>query len=138
MTDNPIDTVIAQAARDQEVRRGREFAFTLVSAFLVLGLLALGKARRSGATVSFALALVFLLGGLVLPERLGPLRRAWMRAGEAIGMVTTPILMGGVYYLVLTPIAFVRRVRRRGSPTQPSGWHHREPLPPPSRMERQF
>jgi cell division protein FtsW (lipid II flippase) len=130
--------VSSSAMREREEKAGREFAFTLAGAFLVVGLLALRKARHFAATVSFALALILLLAGLIVPGRLGPLRRAWMRIGEVIGGLTTPVLMAAMYYLVLTPIASVRRVRRRGRSLHRAGWYHREPLPPPSRMERQF
>jgi uncharacterized membrane protein len=133
-----MDPTMRPATLEREVRAGREFAFTLAGAFLVLGLLALRKARHYPTTVSFGLALAFLLAGLVLPGRLGPLRRAWMMIGKTIGMVTTPLLMGAVYYLILSPIAFVRRVRRRESSKESSAWRSRPPLPPPIRMERQF
>jgi hypothetical protein len=130
--------VSSPATREREKKSGREFALTLAGAFVVLGVLALRKVRPFAATVSFAFALGLLLAGVIVPGRLGPLRRAWMKFGEVIGGLTTPVLMGAVYYLVLTPIASVRRVRRRGRSVHGSGWRHRQPLPPPSRMERQF
>ncbi|HEU4749107.1 MAG TPA: hypothetical protein VFS56_11440, partial [Gemmatimonadaceae bacterium] len=76
---------------------------------------------------------------LLIPGRLGPVRRAWMRLGEGIGRITTPVILAIVYYAVVTPVALVRRApallrHSRGE----SGWHQRPPLPPPARLERQF
>ena len=122
----------------RRVREGRVFAFTLAGGFLVLGLLALRKGRYTVATLGFAFTAVSLLAGLLVPGRLGPLRRGWMKLGESIGAVTTPVLMAALYYLVVTPTAMLRRLRSRPRTTKASRWHQRAPLPPASRMERQF
>jgi hypothetical protein len=51
-----------------------------------------------------------VLAALVLPQRLGPVERAWMGFAHAISRVTTPILMGVVYYVTLVPIGLVMQV----------------------------
>jgi hypothetical protein len=61
-----------------------------------------------------------------------------MKIGEAIGFLTTPILMTVVYYLVITPIALLRRAFAKPRAVRDSNWRRRPPLPPASRMERQF
>jgi hypothetical protein len=135
---DPFDRVTPRTPREREAHAGRVFAFTLAGAFLLLGLLARHRLRYYPATVTFALAFIFFLAGAIVPGRLGPLRRAWMKIGEMIGLVTTPVFLGAVYYLILSPIAFFRRGRRGGRFTRGPKWFHRDPLPPPGRMERQF
>ena len=130
------DADSTRAALRQRARDGRTFALTLAVGFLVLGLLFWRKERHSAASVSFSLSAVCLLAGVVIPGRLEPLRSRWMKMGELIGLVTTPVLMAALYYLVMTPAGILRRFRR--PPKKKSGWHQREPLPPASRMERQF
>lgn len=120
------------------MREGRTFALTLAGGFFVLGLLALRKERDPAAAVTFALSAVSVLAGLLVPARLEPLRHGWMKLGEAIGHVTTPVLMALVYYLVVTPPGMLRRFRSRRSPRTGSHWHRRAALPPATRMERQF
>jgi hypothetical protein len=120
------------------VRENRSFAITLAGGFLIVGLIALWRQRQQPATISLALSVVSLLAGLLLPGRLGPLRRAWMKIGDVISIVTTPVLMGAVYYLVFTPPGLLRRMRSRRRSKGESSWHKRAPLPPASRMERQF
>ena len=46
---------------------------------------------------------------------LGPVERAWMGLAHAISKVTTPIVMGVMYLLVLTPVGLLRR-RFGGNP----------------------
>ena len=48
--------------------------------------------------------------GLVAPDSLRPVYRVWMRFGLMLSRVTTPLIMGLVFYLVVTPFGLVRRV----------------------------
>jgi hypothetical protein len=50
------------------------------------------------------------VAGLAIPTYLGPVERAWMQLAHLISKVTTPIVMGVMYLLVLTPVGFLRRV----------------------------
>ena len=43
--------------------------------------------------------------GLIAPMSLRPVYRAWMRLGLVLGRITTPVIMGAAFYLVVTPIA---------------------------------
>jgi hypothetical protein len=90
-------------------REGRKFAFTLAIAFGVFAGVAWWRGGATVPTVLGALAGLFAFGGLVAPTRLGPVERAWMGLAHAISKVTTPIFMGVVYYLVITPVGIVRR-----------------------------
>jgi len=53
-----------------------------------------------------------LLGawGLIAPLSLRPLYRAWMRFGLLLSKITTPIIMGLVFYLVITPFSLISKV----------------------------
>ena len=131
------DTDSSQATERRNARDNRTFALTLAGGFLFVGLLALWKARQPVAAVALGLSVASLLAALVLPSRLGPIRRGWMKIGDGLSYVTTPILMGLVYYVVFTPSGILRRLVTRGT-KEPTSWEKRTPLPPPSRMERQF
>ena len=93
---------------------GRKFGLTVGLAFAAFGGLLWWRDKPTAATVLLALGGVLILAGLVIPTRLGPVERAWMALAHAISKVTTPIFMGIVYFVVLTPIGWIRR--RRGSP----------------------
>jgi hypothetical protein len=61
-----------------------------------------------------ALSVTLLFAGAVTPTILGPVRRGWMALAHLLSKVTTPLVMGIVYFLVLTPIAlFMRAIGRR-------------------------
>jgi Saxitoxin biosynthesis operon protein SxtJ len=111
---------------------GRKFAFTLAAAFGVLAAVLWWRDRQTVSTVLAAVAAAFALAGLLLPGHLGPVYRGWMGFAHAISKVTTPIFMGVVYYLVITPIGFLRRAFG-GNPLRahqgPSGWVDRAESP---------
>lgn len=129
-------SAVVLAARTS--REGRTFALTLAVGFLFVALLMYRKHLYVSCVAALALSTISLLAGLLVPRRLQPVRRAWMKLGEVIGLVTTPILMAIVYYLILTPVAILKRLITRRRPVRDSHWHQRPPLPPPARMERQF
>jgi hypothetical protein len=53
--------------------------------------------------------------GLVAPQSLGAVYRGWMKFGLLMSKVTTPVIMGIVFYLVITPIGLLRRLSGRDS-----------------------
>jgi saxitoxin biosynthesis operon SxtJ-like protein len=128
-----VDDSVARKTRD-----GRIFALTLAGGFLCLALVAEWRHAPRVAAVAAVVAVVSLLAATLVPGKLEPIRRAWMKLGESLAYLTTPIVMAIVYYLVVTPIGLLRRARGVGRPTEASSWHRREPLPPRERMERQF
>ena len=122
----------------REVRDGRVFALTLAGGFLFLALLTYWRHAPRVAVTAAALAAISLLAATLIPGKLEPIQRVWMKIGESIGYITTPIAMAIVYYLAVTPIAAVRRIRRTRRQSVGSNWHRRPPLPERERMERQF
>ena len=61
----------------------------------------------------------WLVGGilwswaLVAPGTLKPVYRWWMRLGLVLSRITTPIILGIVFYLMIAPVGFIRRLGRR-------------------------
>jgi hypothetical protein len=112
---------------------GRKFGLTLAAAFGVLAAIAWWRGREYAPIVLGTLAGLFLLGGALVPSRLGPVQRGWMGMAHAISKVTTPIFMGVVYFLVITPAGVLRRLfggnSLRSATKQASGWVDRRTTP---------
>lgn len=53
--------------------------------------------------------LLVILGG-VLPRVLTPLHRGWMAVGHALGWLNTRIILGLVFYGMITPMGLVMRL----------------------------
>jgi hypothetical protein len=95
--------------------------FHFWNAGFVVGLLALGA--------------VFLLFAWVAPRRLGPLTAAWMRFGEFLGRFVSPIVLGVIFFGIITPVAAATRMFGRDElrlkrTTEKTYWIDRRPPGP--------
>jgi Saxitoxin biosynthesis operon protein SxtJ len=91
-------------------REGRKFAFTVGIAFLVLAGLSAWRGHYYPPRVMGALGGALLLAGLLVPGHLGRVQGWWMGLAHAISKVTAPIVVGILYFVVLTPIGGLIRV----------------------------
>lgn len=88
---------------------GRRFGLTLGVAFLVLAAIVRWRGGETVSLVFGAVAVVLLAGAVLVPGALGPVQRGWMAFGERLSRITTPIVMGALYFLVITPVGLVMR-----------------------------
>jgi hypothetical protein len=92
-------------------KEGRSFAFPVGTAFLVLAAIAFWRHPQGIPwKVLAGLGGALWVAGVVAPGQLGPVYRAWMGFAHALSKVTTPIFMGVVFYLVMTPIGLLMRL----------------------------
>jgi hypothetical protein len=89
---------------------GRRFGLTVGGAFVVIAAISWWRGHPTVSSVIAALGLVLVVAGLIVPTSLGPVERAWMALAHAISKVTTPIVMGVMYLLVMTPMGILRRI----------------------------
>jgi hypothetical protein len=94
---------------------------------------------------ALSIAGLFLVLGLVWPSSLSGLNRLWMRFGLLLSKVTSPIAMGIVFFLAITPFALVIRLfgkelmPLRFSKERSSYWIPRDPPgPDPQDMKNMF
>ena len=118
---------------------GRKFGVQVGIAFLVLAAFAWWRGRTGVSCSLGGVGGALLLAGLVVPGLLGPVHRAWMGLAVLLSKVTTPIFMGIVYFVVITPIGLMMRAVGRAPLADGGQWHTRDATAPDRRrMERQF
>lgn len=121
---------------------GRSFGFTVGLAFLVVASVLLWRDHRLPGIVAAASGGVLILMGLVAPDALGPVKRVWMRLAHLISKVTTPVFMGIVYLLVVTPTGLIMRMvgknPLRRSRRERSWWRETDGVGHREDMRRQF
>lgn len=122
----------------------RFFGLTFFVVFLIIGLLPL-LSRGSVRPLALGFALAFLAVSLLAPAVLGPLNRMWLKFGALLHRITSPILLGVMFFGVITPIGFLMRragkdlLRTKFDPQCTSYWIRREPPgPEKSSLKRQF
>jgi len=80
--------------------------------FLVFLLIAFFPLIDGGAirVWSLVISIIFLILGLINSKLLTPLNLAWIKFGELLGKVIAPIVMGIIYFFVITPIGLFMRI----------------------------
>lgn len=72
--------------------------------------------------------------GLVWPAGLAPLNKLWFKFGLLLHKIMTPLIMGIMFYGLITPIGLLMRMtgkdpmRLRDVPETTSHWIDREPV----------
>ena len=89
---------------------GRKFGLSVGGVFLLLGSILVWRGHTIAPTLLAPIGLLLVMGGLFIPGHLGPVYRAWMGLAKVMSKITTPIFLGVVYFLVLTPMAVIRRL----------------------------
>lgn len=123
----------------------RKFGGLFVIVFALVGVWPALVGSREPRYWAFALALAFLTFTVVAPDMLEPLNKIWMRIGELLHAVVSPLVLGLVFFGVVTPIAALQRLRKKDilklqrEPALQTYWIERQPPGPrPETLPRQF
>ena len=93
-----------------EIKLGSNRSFGIIF-FIVFVLIAIyplinqGEVRIWSLIISF----LFLFLGLLNSKILTPLNKLWFRFGLFLGKIISPIIMGVIFFLVVTPIGLLMR-----------------------------
>ena len=123
----------------------RTFGIVFAVVFAIIGLWPLLGEPAPPRWWSLGVGAVFLILAFVLPRVLAPLNRLWLRFGLLLHRIVNPIVLGAMFYVVITPVGLLRRLisrdplsLRRDS-ARSSYWVVREePGPSPASMKQQF
>lgn len=62
---------------------------------------------------SLVISIIFLILGLLNSRILTPLNLIWMKFGILLGKIISPIIMGVIFFLVVTPIGILMRILKK-------------------------
>lgn len=89
----------------------RRFGFTIAAALASLAVYRMFHHRsRTVFLACIVASIIFALLALAVPRLLAPLNRLWFLLGEAMGKVVSPVVLGVIFYGILTPISVVTRL----------------------------
>ncbi len=87
----------------------RSFGILFFLVFIIIGLWPL-KNNEEPVLILIAISAIFLILGITKSKFLTPLNIAWMKFGKFLGKIIAPVLMGVVYFLLITPISIILRI----------------------------
>tara|TARA_B110000008_G_C16544578_1_gene393762 strand:+ start:10 stop:399 length:390 start_codon:yes stop_codon:yes gene_type:complete len=99
---------------DKKIKIGSNKSFGVVFSivFLIISLFPLLN-DNSIRIWSIILSLIFLILGLLNSNILAPLNRIWFKFGIILGGIVSPIIMGLVFFLVVTPTSLILRLFKK-------------------------
>lgn len=134
-------------AREAEIEGSSDRSFGLVFAAFcaIIGLLPMLKDEPYYRLPWLIASAVFLVPALLFPKVLAPLNKLWLKFGLLLQKVVSPIILGLLFFVAITPIGLLMRVlgkdllKLRWDKQASSYWIQRTPPgPPPETMSNQF
>ena len=97
--------------KNTEIKIGSNKSFGIVF-FIVFLLIAIYPLINNGELRiwSLVVAIIFFILGLVNSKVLTPLNKLWFKFGLLLGKIVSPLIMGFIFFFVVTPIAFIMRI----------------------------
>jgi hypothetical protein len=87
----------------------KSFGLLFFIIFLIIGLWPLKNGDNLNVYF-IAISGIFLILGLINSKLLSPLNKIWIKLGEVLGIIISPIVMFLVYFIVLTPVSLIVRL----------------------------
>lgn len=87
--------------------------FALVTAGLLVGLFGIALPLLQHRALPFwpwIIAILLLLGGVFLPERLRLVYRGWMMLAMVLGKINSTVLLSILYILLICPVGMLMRL----------------------------
>ena len=90
----------------------RSFGVVFFIVFLLIGLYPLLKGNDLRIW-SLIISFIFLALGLINSKILTPLNRLWFKFGLLLGKIISPLVMGIIFFVVVTPIGIIMRLLKK-------------------------
>jgi hypothetical protein len=92
-----------------EISSNRSFGIVFFIFFIIISLFPLleGNEIRIWSVIT---GFIFLILGLINSNILTPLNKAWFKLGILLGNFISPIVMGLVFFLVVTPTSIIMKI----------------------------
>ena len=94
---------------DIKVGSNKSFGIVFFVVFLLISLYPLIN-NESIRIWSLVISLIFLVLGIFNSNLLSPLNKIWFKFGIYLGKIVSPVIMGIIFFIVVTPIGLIMRL----------------------------
>jgi len=95
-----------------KISSNRSFGIVFFIVFLLIALYPLLK-DNDLRIWSLVISFIFLILGLINSKILTPLNRLWFKFGLFLGRFISPLIMGIIFFIVVTPIGIIMRLLKK-------------------------
>ena len=94
---------------DVKISSNRSFGIVFFIVFLIIAIYPLIN-NADLRIWSLVISIIFLILGLINSKFLTPLNKLWFKFGLLLGRLISPIIMGIIFFFVVTPIGLLLRI----------------------------
>ena len=98
---------------DIELPTNEKFGSLFFAIFFLLGVYAFFASKTWLLISSGCILILILLALFFNPALLQPFNRAWMYIGFCIGRVISPLVLGLIYFLLISPLGIILKIFNR-------------------------
>lgn len=91
----------------------RKFGLFFAGVFLFCTWFFFDGVFSSSEITLLLLAVSILVISIFRPSLLAPVNKIWMRLGLVLGKVVSPIVLGGLFFMLITPVSIIMRLLGR-------------------------
>ncbi len=92
--------------------KNKSFGILLFFVFIIISLWPLFS-KNEIRIWSLVISVIFLILAFFSPKFLSPFTKLWIKLGELIGRFISPIIIGVIYFSILTPIGLLMKMFKK-------------------------
>jgi hypothetical protein len=97
---------------DIKIGSNRSFGIVFFIVFLIISIYPILN-NENVRIWSLIISFIFLVLGLLNSKLLNPLNKIWFKFGLFLGKIISPIIMGVIFFFVVTPIALLMKLLQK-------------------------
>tara|TARA_B100001121_G_scaffold269452_1_gene254038 strand:- start:4072 stop:4455 length:384 start_codon:yes stop_codon:yes gene_type:complete len=97
---------------DIKISSNRSFGIVFFIVFLLIAIFPVTNGEEIRLW-SIIVSLIFLVLGYFNSKILSPLNKIWFKFGIFLGRIISPLIMGMIFFLVVTPIGIIMRIFKK-------------------------
>tara|TARA_Y100000389_G_scaffold3743_1_gene3589 strand:- start:24333 stop:24710 length:378 start_codon:yes stop_codon:yes gene_type:complete len=124
----------------QNKSSNKSFGIVFFIVFLLIGIYPLLN-QEDVRIWSLVISSIFLILGLLDSKILNPLNKIWFKFGILLGKIVSPLVMGIIFFIVVTPIGLLMKLLKKDLLNLKFNKHNSywvEKKEPKSKMKNQF
>jgi len=93
-----------------KIPKNYTFGWFFAAVFSALAIYAYWRGLNTVSLVTLIAAILFAAATLLTPQSLAPLNRLWYGLGMLLGKIISPIVLGLIFFVLITPVSLVTRL----------------------------
>ncbi len=87
-----------------------KFGWFFVVVFFLSAIYMYSKGWNTVTLVALVIAILFVVVTILSPQFLAPLNRFWYELGIFLGKIVSPVVLGLIFFILITPVSLVMRL----------------------------